>query len=154
MDQTTQVAQTFLTQQELAEMLRLPERTLEDWRLTHAGPPYLKLARRQLPAGELGTIDLKRLPSGRYRARASTRDDSGTLHRLAVTADTEDGARAKVRRQAMALSTGGSGALSPSSTIADAVELWLVPRGSAAQPAHRWPVRPHPAADPRGGDHL
>ncbi|HYI33884.1 MAG TPA: site-specific integrase [Glaciibacter sp.] len=83
------------------------------------------MARRQLPAGELGTIDLKRLPSGRYRARASTRDDSGTLHRLAVTADTEDGARAKVRRQAMALSTGGSGALSPSSTIADAVELWL-----------------------------
>ncbi|HYI33885.1 MAG TPA: helix-turn-helix domain-containing protein [Glaciibacter sp.] len=45
MDQTTQVAQTFLTQQELAEMLRLPERTLEDWRLTHAGPPYLKLGR-------------------------------------------------------------------------------------------------------------
>lgn len=83
------------------------------------------MARRQLPAGELGTIDLKRLPSGRYRARASTRDDSGTLHRLAVTADTDDGARAKVRRQAMALSTGGSGALSPSSTIADAVELWL-----------------------------
>lgn len=41
MDQTTRVAQTFLTQQELAEMLRLPERTLEDWRLTHAGPPFL-----------------------------------------------------------------------------------------------------------------
>ncbi|WP_411720813.1 helix-turn-helix transcriptional regulator, partial [Mycetocola sp.] len=32
-------------QQEVAELLRLPERTLEDWRLTHAGPPYLKLGR-------------------------------------------------------------------------------------------------------------
>lgn len=47
------------------------------------------MARAQLPAGEIGTIDLKRLPSGRYRARASTRDDSGTLHRLAATADTD-----------------------------------------------------------------
>ena len=45
MDQTTQVAPTFLTQHELAELLRLPERTLEDWRLTHSGPPYLKLGR-------------------------------------------------------------------------------------------------------------
>jgi len=34
-------------------------------------------------------------------------------------------ARADVRRQAMAMTTGGSGALSPSNTIADAVELWL-----------------------------
>jgi hypothetical protein len=40
----------------------------------------------QIPAGELGTIDVKLLPGGRYRARASTRDDSGALHRLAVTA--------------------------------------------------------------------
>ena len=41
----TQIAPTFLTQHELAELLRLPERTLEDWRLMHAGPPYLKLGR-------------------------------------------------------------------------------------------------------------
>lgn len=47
------------------------------------------------------------------------------LHRLAVTADTKERARAEVRRQAMALSTGGSGGLAPSSTVADAVELWL-----------------------------
>jgi hypothetical protein len=43
MDQTGLIAPAFLTQQELAELLRLPERTLEDWRLTHTGPPYLKL---------------------------------------------------------------------------------------------------------------
>jgi hypothetical protein len=45
MDATTQITATFLTQHELAELLRLPERTLEDWRLTHMGPPYLKLGR-------------------------------------------------------------------------------------------------------------
>jgi excisionase family DNA binding protein len=45
MDAMTQITSTFLTQQELAEMLRLPERTLEDWRLTRTGPPYLKFGR-------------------------------------------------------------------------------------------------------------
>ena len=45
MDAMTQITPTFLTQRELAELLRRPERTLEDWRLTHSGPPYLKLGR-------------------------------------------------------------------------------------------------------------
>jgi excisionase family DNA binding protein len=45
MDATTQVTATFLTQHEVAELLSLPERTLEDWRLTHTGPPYFKLGR-------------------------------------------------------------------------------------------------------------
>jgi hypothetical protein len=40
MDATTQITATFLTQHELAELLRLPERTLEDWRLTHSRPLY------------------------------------------------------------------------------------------------------------------
>lgn len=45
MNETAQIAHTFLRQHELAELLQLPERTLEDWRLTHAGPPYMKLGR-------------------------------------------------------------------------------------------------------------
>ena len=45
MDTTTQITPTFLTQRELAELLRMPERTLEDWRLLQTGPPYLKLGR-------------------------------------------------------------------------------------------------------------
>jgi hypothetical protein len=36
---------TFLTQREVSDLLRLSERTLEDWRLTCQGPPYLKLGR-------------------------------------------------------------------------------------------------------------
>lgn len=66
------------------------------------------MARPQIAAGELGAIVVGILPSGRYRARASTRDDSGALHRVAAVADTDEEARADVRRQAMALSTGGS----------------------------------------------
>jgi excisionase family DNA binding protein len=45
MEQAPSIAPTFLTQRELADLLRLPERTLEDWRLTRHGPPYLKLGR-------------------------------------------------------------------------------------------------------------
>jgi excisionase family DNA binding protein len=38
-------APVFLTQSEVAELLRLPVRTVEDWRLTRNGPPWLKLGR-------------------------------------------------------------------------------------------------------------
>jgi hypothetical protein len=50
MDATTQITATFLTQHEVAELLRLPERTLEHWRLTHTGPPY------QGGAGSAGVV--------------------------------------------------------------------------------------------------
>ncbi|TFD19307.1 AlpA family transcriptional regulator [Cryobacterium sp. TMS1-13-1] len=45
MDATTQITPTFLAQRELAELLRMPERTLEDCRLMQTGPPYFKLGR-------------------------------------------------------------------------------------------------------------
>jgi hypothetical protein len=45
MNEMTQIAPTYLTQPELAEFLRVSERTLEDWRVTHSGPPYSKLGR-------------------------------------------------------------------------------------------------------------
>ena len=134
------------------------------------------MARPQITADEVGTIDVCRLKSGRFRARASSRDDSGALHRIAVTADTPDEVIAEVHRQAGAMATGGAGALSPSSTVTNAVELSLsqvltraragglsystyesyettarviiVPRcgGSAARPTDRRSLRPHLAA--------
>jgi hypothetical protein len=39
MEQAPSIAPTFLTQREVAELLRLPERTLEDWRLTQIAAP-------------------------------------------------------------------------------------------------------------------
>ena len=35
----------FKTQAEIAEIIKVPERTLEDWRLNNVGPPYMKLGR-------------------------------------------------------------------------------------------------------------
>lgn len=35
----------FKTQAEIADIIKVPERTLEDWRLDHVGPPYMKLGR-------------------------------------------------------------------------------------------------------------
>jgi len=39
------VTPIFLTQRDVAELLRLPPRTLEDWRQTGSGPPFVKLGR-------------------------------------------------------------------------------------------------------------
>ena len=35
----------FKTQAEIADIIKVPERTLEDWRLNHVGPPYMNLGR-------------------------------------------------------------------------------------------------------------
>ncbi len=35
----------FLTQREVADLFRVPVRTVEDWRLTRSGPPWVKLGR-------------------------------------------------------------------------------------------------------------
>lgn len=83
------------------------------------------MARPRLPSGELGAIGITRLSSGRYQARATTGDDAGQKHRLWASEDTEEAARAELHRQARALTAGGAGGLSPSSTVAEAIELWL-----------------------------
>ena len=40
-----EVEPAFLTQAAVAVLLGVPERTLEGWRLTKSGPPWLKLGR-------------------------------------------------------------------------------------------------------------
>lgn len=35
----------FKTQSEIADIIKVPGRTLEDWRFNHVGPPYMKLGR-------------------------------------------------------------------------------------------------------------
>lgn len=39
------LAPVFLTQRDVADLLRVPVRTAEDWRLTRSGPPWVKLGR-------------------------------------------------------------------------------------------------------------
>lgn len=45
LDTTAPSLPVILTQDELAALLKVPPRTLEDWRLTCSGPPYRKIGR-------------------------------------------------------------------------------------------------------------
>src|SRR3954452_24103723 len=83
------------------------------------------MARPKVPPGELGAVQVTRLAGGLLRARARMRDDGGTLHQLRAVGQTEDEARAELRRKAVALTTGGTSGLSPESTLGEAGEAWL-----------------------------
>jgi hypothetical protein len=45
MDIRADIEPAFLTQAEVARLLGVLERTMEGWRLTRSGPPWLKLGR-------------------------------------------------------------------------------------------------------------
>jgi excisionase family DNA binding protein len=45
MDDSQTQTPVFLTQSQVAELLRLPVRTVESWRLTRSGPSWVKLGR-------------------------------------------------------------------------------------------------------------
>lgn len=45
MDAPAETRPAFLTQADVAALLGVPERTLEGWRVTQSGPPWLKLGR-------------------------------------------------------------------------------------------------------------
>jgi hypothetical protein len=63
------------------------------------------MARTPIRAGELGAVQITRLARGRYRARARTRDDAGTLHQIVAVAATEESARLALKRKAELLSS-------------------------------------------------
>jgi integrase len=97
------------------------------------------MPRPRIKAGELGAVQITELAGGRFRARARMRDDAGELHPLKVTADTEYEARVELQRAAARLTSGGSGALTGSNTIAEAADAWLVQatgRADAGSLAH------------------
>ncbi|QNE46116.1 helix-turn-helix domain-containing protein [Glaciihabitans sp. INWT7] len=54
MDDSQSQTPVFLTQSQVAELLRLPVRTVESWRLTRSGPSWVKLGRHvRYEQGEL-----------------------------------------------------------------------------------------------------
>lgn len=83
------------------------------------------MARAPIRAGELGTVQITRLARGRYRARARTRDDAGTLHQIVAVAATEESAGLALKRKAEQLSSTLLAGLTPDSTIAEAAAAWL-----------------------------
>lgn len=145
MDDSQPPAPVFLTAHEVADMLRLLLRTVEDWRLTRSGPPYVKLGRHirydrdellawirerrhgwaTIGAGEIGTVQITRLANGTYRARARARDDAGVLHQLRAVADIEQAARNELQRRVERLGSTALAGLTSSDTIADAATAWL-----------------------------
>ena len=90
------------------------------------------MPRPRIRAGEVGTVQITELAGGRIRARARLRDDAGELRQLKVTADTEDDARAELRRLAGQLTSGGAGPLTGASTLAEAADAWLVQANARA----------------------
>ena len=63
------------------------------------------MARPRTAAGELGAVQLTRLASRTWRARARIRDDSGVLVPLRADAATEDTARTELLARAAALAS-------------------------------------------------
>lgn len=90
------------------------------------------MPRPRIQAGEIGAVQITKLAGGRIRARARMRDDSGELRQLKATGDTEEDARAELRRLAGSLTSGGAGALTGSSTLAEAADAWLVQANARA----------------------
>ena len=90
------------------------------------------MPRPRIRAGEIGAVQITKLAGGRVRARARMRDDAGELRQLKATGDTEEDARAELRRLAGSLTSGGAGALTGLSTIAEAADAWLVQANARA----------------------
>lgn len=57
---------------------------------------------------------------------------TGSLRQLKATGDTEEDARAELRRLAGSLTSGGAGALTGSSRLAEAADAWLVQANARA----------------------
>ena len=83
------------------------------------------MARPRTAAGEIGVVQLTRLASGTWRARARMRDDSGAPVQLRADGATEDAARTELLARAAALATHTKALVTGSSTIAEAAAVWL-----------------------------
>lgn len=83
------------------------------------------MARRRIPAGEIGSIQITKLKGGVYRARARARDDADALHQLRAGAETEVEARAEIQRRANWLGSTSYTGLTRDNTIDEACLAWV-----------------------------
>lgn len=91
------------------------------------------MARSKLRAGELGTIKVLQLPSGRFQARSRMCDELGELQRLKASGDTQDAAIQQLRAKADAIrnDTGGP-SLSKEATISEVGRVFLYDKERSA----------------------
>lgn len=83
------------------------------------------MARPKIAAGEVGQVQVTQLASGKWRARARMRDDSGELVQLRAEGATEADAREELLSRAKTLTTHTKSIVTSGSTIAEAAEAWL-----------------------------
>ena len=83
------------------------------------------MARPKIAAGEVGQVQVTQLASGKWRARARMRDDSGELVQLRAEGATEADARKELLSRAKTLTTHTKSIVTSGSTIAEAAEAWL-----------------------------
>jgi integrase len=84
------------------------------------------VARPRTPVGTFGDISFGPATGGRVRALARFRDEDGRLRRVVATADTERAAERVLKsRMSRRAHLDGHGELSPDSSFAQLVELWL-----------------------------
>ena len=79
----------------------------------------------RLAPGEVGVVQFRKKPSGRYAARVRFRDHTGAWRSLQVTAETKSAADRRVREAlGRALETSGSGEYSSKTTFGVVAEEW------------------------------
>lgn len=83
------------------------------------------MVRPRIAAGEVGQVQVTRLASGKWRARARMRDDAGELVQLRAEGLTEEVARTELLSRARTLTTHTKALVSGSSSIAEAAAAWL-----------------------------
>jgi integrase len=137
----------IMTGPQVADLLQVPPRTMEEWRQTHSGPPWRRVGRhfryvrrevlgwfgrwtpmprQRMTAGEMGTFSFAVLASGQVRAQARTRDEFGEMRRLKAVASDESKARIAREEQAERIRCGDTGPmLNATSTIAQASAVFL-----------------------------
>ncbi|SIT72390.1 tyrosine-type recombinase/integrase [Microbacterium sp. RU33B] len=89
------------------------------------------MARPQLAPGTMGKVSLRER-AGRWQARANARTHGGALIPLTATGETERKARDAIERAFAAAVVMGAGALSPTSTVGDAIDAWLATQQARA----------------------
>lgn len=88
------------------------------------------MARQKLRAGELGTVQVMALPSGRFQARARLCDEVGKLHQLKASGTSPALAETALREKVDAvLNDSGEPTLSKDATITEAAVVFLYDKG-------------------------
>ncbi|WP_282826357.1 tyrosine-type recombinase/integrase [Gulosibacter sediminis] len=83
------------------------------------------MARPRIAAGEIGQIQVTQLASGKWRARARMRNDSGDLVQLRAEGATEEAAHNELLARAREQMTQTKAIVTGASTIAEAAAAWL-----------------------------